>query len=266
MKISVCIICFNEEINIRRCLESTKWADEIIVVDSMSRDSTLEIAGKYTEKIYRRPWTGYVNQKNFALSKAEGTWILSIDADEEISRDLQKEIKKEIQSPEAFDGYKIPRLSFYQGRWVKHSGFYPDRQLRLFRRSKGHWVGSRVHERVQVQGGTGTLKNNLLHYPYKGSISGQIHTIANFSSLLAENMFEKGEHFNLFFLLLRTPLKFIEIYFFRLGVLDGFAGFVIAVSSAFAIFARYTRLKEIEFSTGKPDKLSLSNEKNSTGN
>ena len=245
MTLSVCVICFNEERNIRRCLESSTWADEIVVVDSMSQDETVEIAREYTDKVYQREWPGYIDQKNFALSKAKNDWILSVDADEEISQSLQYEIKREIEKQDAKDGYRIPRRSFYQGRWIKHSGFYPDRQLRLFRRNKGYWVGKRVHERVHVNGEIGLLKKDLLHYPYKGTISGQVQTVDKFSSLLAENRFQEGERYSLFLLLLRPPIKFIEVYFFRLGLLDGLAGFIIALTSAYAMFVRYVKLREL---------------------
>ncbi len=245
MTISVCIICFNEETNIRRCLESSKWADEIIVVDSMSQDRTAEIAREYTDNVYQQAWPGYVEQKNFALSKAKSDWILSIDADEEISQGLKDEIRKEIEKEDAKDGYRIPRLSFYQGRWIKHSGFYPDRQLRLFRRNRGYWMGKRVHEMIHVNGKVALLRNNLLHYPYKGTISGQLKTVDKFSTLLAENMYEKGKRYHLFFLLMRPFFKFTEMYFIKLGFLDGIAGFIIALTSAYAMFVRYVKLREL---------------------
>lgn len=245
MTLSVCVICFNEERNIRRCLESATWADEIIVVDSMSQDRTAEIAREYTDKVYQQAWPGYVEQKNFALSKAKGNWILSIDADEEISQGLKDEIRKEIEKEDAKDGYRIPRLSFYQGRWIKHSGFYPDRQLRLFRRNRGYWVGKRVHEMIHVNGKVALLRNNLLHYPYKGTISGQLKTVDKFSTLLAENMYEEGKRYHLFFLLMRPFFKFTEMYFIKLGFLDGIAGFIIALTSAYAMFVRYVKLREL---------------------
>ena len=250
MTISSCIICLNEETNIKRCLESSKWADEIIVVDSMSRDRTVEIAKEYTDKVYQRAWSGYADQKNFAASKATGEWIFSIDADEEISQSLRYEVRKEIEKQDAKDGYRIPRLSFYQGRWIKHSGFYPDRQLRLFRRNRGYWIGKRVHERVHVNGEVGFLKSSLLHYPYGGTISGQLQTVDKFSTLLAQNLFEEGKRYDPLLLLLRPPLKFIEVYFLRLGLLDGLAGFVIALTSAYALFVRYVKLRELEKGLG----------------
>jgi len=245
MTISICIISFNEEQNIRRCLESATWADEIIVVDSMSQDKTVEIVREYTDNVYQKAWPGYVEQKNFALSKAKGEWILSVDADEEITESLRNEILDEIQKDGAKDGYRIPRRSFYLGRWINHSGYYPDRQLRLFRRKRGHWTGGRVHERVDVQGSIGELKGDLLHYPYKGIISGQLQTVNSFSSLMAEDMYERGKRYHTSLLLLRPTFKFFEVYLLKLGFLDGVAGFIIAVTSAYAMFVRYVKLREL---------------------
>jgi glycosyltransferase involved in cell wall biosynthesis len=248
MTLSACIICRNEESNIRRCLESTTWIDEIIVVDAMSQDKTVEISKEYTDKVYLRAWPGYVDQKNFAVSKANGSWILSLDADEEITANLRNEILSEIKKENAKDGYRIPRRSFYQGRWINHSGYYPDRQLRLFRREKGHWVGGRVHERVAIQGRIGDLKEDLLHYPYQGILSGQIRTVNSFSSLIAQDMYERGKRYHILFLLFRPTFKFLEVYLLKLGFLDGVAGFIIAVTSAYAMFVRYVKLRELETS------------------
>ena len=245
MILSVCIICFNEEQNIRRCLESVTWADEIIVVDSMSQDKTAEIAKEYTDKVYQKTWVGYVDQKNFAISKTNGNWILSVDADEEITSTLRDEILAQTAKDDAKDGYRIPRRSFYQGRWINHSGYYPDKQLRLFRRERGYWTGGRVHERVEVQGSVGDLKKDLLHYPYKGVISGQLQTVNSFSSLIAEDMYERGRRYHISLLLLRPTFKFFEVYLLKLGFLDGLAGFIIAITSSYAMFVRYVKLREL---------------------
>jgi glycosyltransferase involved in cell wall biosynthesis len=246
MTISICIICFNEEHNIRRCLESSTWADEIIVVDSMSQDKTVTIAREYTDMVYQKAWPGYMEQKNFALSKANGVWILSLDADEQVTPELRDEILAELGKPDAKDGYRIPRRSFYQGRWINHSGFYPDKQLRLFRSAKGRWTGGRVHEKVEINGIVGELRSDLLHYPYKGVIFGQLQTVNSFSSLFAQDMHEKGKRYCLLLLLLRPVLKFLEVYVIKFGFLDGVAGLVIAVSSAYAMFVRYVKLRELE--------------------
>ena len=246
MKISVCIICLNEEQNIEYCLASATWADEIIVIDAGSEDKTIEIVKSFDARLFQREWTGYVDQKNFALSKADGDWVLSLDADEVVSSDLREEIKLLIDGAPEKDGYVIPRLSYYQNRWIRHSGFYPDRQLRLFKRLQSHWIGGRVHERAEVQGSIGELRNNILHYPYKGSIVGQLRTLNNFTTLQAEDLFEKGKRYHLSLLLSRPFFKFLEVYFFKLGFLDGLAGFIIAITFSYSMFIRYVKLRELD--------------------
>ncbi|MBW1779521.1 MAG: glycosyltransferase family 2 protein [Deltaproteobacteria bacterium] len=245
-RLSVCIISYNETRNIRRCLDSITWVDEIIVVDAMSSDDTRDIAGQYTDSVFQRPWSGYADQKNAALSKAHNTWVLSLDADEAVTPLLKEEILTEIVRPDAKDGYRMPRRSFYQGRWIHHSGFYPDRQLRLFRREAGRWVGGRVHERVEITGNVGELRNDLLHYPYNGVISGQLKTVDSFSGLIAEDMVEKGKRFHMMHLLFRPVFKFLEVYLLKRGFLDGLPGLIIAVTSAYALFVRYVKVREIE--------------------
>ncbi|MCP4578827.1 MAG: glycosyltransferase family 2 protein [Deltaproteobacteria bacterium] len=245
-RISACIICRNEEQNIKRCFESLKWVHDIIVVDSMSTDRTVEIAETYTDRIFQRAWPGYAAQKNFALSKAKNDWVLSLDADEAVSKALSDEISSEIAGPEALDGYRIPRRSLYQGRWINHSGYYPDRQLRLFRREKGRWVGGRVHERMAIEGDVGDLKQDLLHYPYGGRLSGQLKTVNSFSTLLAEDMYDRGKRFHLIHLFSRPFFKFLEVYLLKRGFMDGLPGLIIAVSDAYAMFVRYVKLREIE--------------------
>jgi glycosyltransferase involved in cell wall biosynthesis len=244
--ITACIICRNEEKNIGRCLESLKWVQEIVVVDSMSTDRTVEIAQAYTDRIFQREWPGYAAQKNFALSKAKTRWVLSLDADEAVSKALCEEIGSEVAGLEPLEGYRIPRRSFYQGRWINHSGYYPDRQLRLFMRQKGRWVGGRVHERMAVEGTVGDLKEDLLHYPYGGRISGQLKTVDSFTTLLAQDMYDQGKRFHLPLLFLRPLFKFLEVYVVKKGCMDGLPGLIIAVSDAYAMFVRYVKLREIE--------------------
>lgn len=245
MRISVCIICFNEEKNIARCLNSVMWADEIIVVDSLSTDATADIVRNYTEKIFERPWPGYVEQRNFALTQSTGDWVFFIDADEEVSSDLKDEILNKVKEDKS-DAFKIPRKSFYQGKWIKHSGYYPDYVLRLFRMGKAKWIGERVHERIDIDGKIDYLENDLFHYPYGGSISGQILTVDEFSSLQAEDLWDKGVRYSILRLIFRPFYKFIEIYFLQKGFLDGTAGFIIAVISALNVFVRYVKLREKE--------------------
>jgi glycosyltransferase involved in cell wall biosynthesis len=250
MLISACVICLNEERNIGRCLSSLDGADEVIVVDSGSTDRTVEIARSYTDFVLHRDWTGYADQKNFAMSRARGDWILSVDADEEVSGELKQEIDMVLASDPLEAGSKIPRRSFYQGRWINHSGFYPDRQLRLFRRGRAGWVGRRVHERVEVDGPVGKLKSDLFHYPYNGAISGQLKTVDAFSSLLAEDLRDRGAGFHLWLLIARPVFKFLEVYILKKGFLDGTPGLIIAVTSAYALFVRYVKLREMEKGIG----------------
>jgi glycosyltransferase involved in cell wall biosynthesis len=246
MSLSVSIICFNEEINLRRCLESVCWADEIVVVDSFSQDRTLDIAKEYTGRVFERPWTGYRDQKNYALAQCNGEWILSLDADEEVPEALREEIREAIRQPNGEEGYRIPRRSYYFGRWINHSGFYPDRQLRLFKRGFGVWVGGRVHERVEVQGRVGHLTNDLFHYPYEGSISGMLRKVDAFSTLNAEDLYDRGKKYHLAQLVFRPVTKFVEVYFLKLGFLDGLPGLIIAGMSSFTMFVRYSKLRELE--------------------
>ncbi|VBB47676.1 Glycosyltransferase, group 2 family protein [uncultured Desulfatiglans sp.] len=247
MGLSACVICYNEEENIGRCLESVSWVDELVVVDSLSRDDTVRIARSFTGKVYERPWEGYVRQKNFAVSEARQDWILSLDADEQVSKALREEILAVMARPEAKNGYWMPRCSFYQGRWIRHSGFYPDHQTRLFRRGKGRFVGGRVHERLEIEGPVGRLTQDLLHYPYHGGLTGQIDTVNRFSSLLAADLHDRGKRYGGHLLLLRPVFKFLEVYVLKRGFLDGTAGLIIAATSAYALFARYVKLREMEY-------------------
>lgn len=252
-KISVCIICFNEERNIRQCLESVKWVKdnggEIVVVDSFSTDKTLEIARQYTDKIFQNKWPGFVNQKNYAVSLAQNEWILSIDADEVISNKLRDEIIAEWDkgSYENTDAYWMKRHTFYLGRWINHGGWYPDCKIRLFRKNKAKWGGLGLHERIIMKQGSTTrkLNNDIAHYTYK-NLSHQIRTIDKFSDISSETLVNEGETFCLHSLLFRPPVKFIETYLIKLGFLDGLPGLIISVASAFYIFVKYAKMWERE--------------------
>ncbi|MBF0452525.1 MAG: glycosyltransferase family 2 protein [Candidatus Magnetomorum sp.] len=244
--ISVCIICGDDEHCIRRCLESATWADEIVVVDHCSKDNTFAIVKEFTDKAYRRPWTGFIDQKNAVLSHASCDWVFSLDSDEAITDELRKEIQELIQDVTAKEGYYVPRRTFFHGRWINNSGFYPDRQLRLFKRTCARWVGERVHERVEIDGTIGQLKFDLLHYPYKGTVEGLERTANRYSSLQAQNIHDQGKRFRLWRVLFRPFFKFLEVYVLKRGFLDGIAGFIIAINSSHSMFLRYIKLREIE--------------------
>lgn len=243
MGVSACVITFNEENNIKDCLESVTWTDEIVVVDSFSTDKTVEICQAYTEKVFQRKWSGFLDQKNFALQQAIHNWILSIDADERVSSPLRDEIIGELRNDDDVGGYYIPRHTYYLGRWINHGGWYPNCQLRLFRKDKGKWAGEQLHEKVRVVGKTKTLRSDLLHFAYR-SLSDQLKTIDHFSRASAEIMRRKGIRVTPFHLLVRPPIKFLETYIYKQGFLDGIPGLINAIAYSFYVFMKYAKVWE----------------------
>ncbi|MEW6457409.1 MAG: glycosyltransferase family 2 protein [Acidobacteriota bacterium] len=245
MKISVCIITHNEENRLPETLKSIeKIADEIIVVDSFSKDKTIEIAKSSGARIFLKEWADYSNQKNFAISKASFPWILSIDADERISEELRNEILTLKKTEPEEDGFFIKRKNYYLGKWIKHSGWYPDRKLRLFRKEKANWEGEYVHESLILRGKAGKLKNNILHYSYR-NISDHVKRINSYSSLSAQKMFEERKKSNIILALFSIPLTFIRFYLLRGGIFDGIQGLIISILSSVYIFLKYVKLWEM---------------------
>ncbi|MHC4593627.1 MAG: glycosyltransferase family 2 protein [Planctomycetota bacterium] len=238
------IITLNEEAKIRDCLESVKWANEIIVVDSCSRDKTVEIAREYTSKIHEREFTGFGEQKNFALSKAEGDWILSIDADERVTPELQEEIERILDNPKAC-GYYMPRKSYFANKWIKHCGWWPDYVLRLFRRDRGHFSDRFVHEAVVVDEPTTKLNNPLEHHPYS-SVSELIKKADEYSTLGAQVLVAEGKRCSCCSALSHSTLAFVKTYFLKMGILDSWMGLVIAYSNAVGVFYRYVKCIEMK--------------------
>jgi glycosyltransferase involved in cell wall biosynthesis len=241
MTISCIIITWNESKNIRRCLESVKWADEIVVVDSNSTDDTKKIAMEFTDKIFNLDWGGFGAAKEFAKKQARGEWILSIDADEAVTQELREEIQKVISSADPQDGYFIPRRSNFLGRWMKHGGWYPDFVLRLFKKQKGQFTSSLVHEKVIVEGRTGYLKNNLLHYT-DPDLDHYLIKLNRYTTIDALQRSKEDKTSSPADLLIRPAATFIKMYLFKLGFLDGIAGLILAVSSAFHVFVKYAKL------------------------
>jgi glycosyltransferase involved in cell wall biosynthesis len=250
-KVSACITCCDEEKNIRRCLESVRWADEIVVVDSFSKDRTLSICREYTERIYQHKWLGYIGQKNLIKDLANGPWILFIDADEEVSPSLRTEIEREFESGAnaGYDGYEFPRMVYYLGRWIRHGEWYPDVKLRLFRKDKGVCGGKEPHDRTSVPGPVKRLSGHLYHYTYE-NISDQIRTLNDFSSITAKGMFESRSRFHWYDFLFRPILRFLRGYVVKGGFLDGRRGLVIAMCSSFGVFLKYAKLYELELTAG----------------
>ncbi len=244
-QLSACIIAYNEERNIGNCLKSLVWADEIVVVDAFSQDKTAEIARQFTDKVVQNRWPGFVQQKNFALSKASYDWILALDADEIVSEQLKHSIVKLLSSEPSFDGYLIPRRTFYLDRWINHCGWYPEYRLRLFRKSKARWGGIDPHDKIMLDSGeTGSLRGDLYHYPYH-NISCHLETIARYSTISAQQMAKQGRRFHLRDILLRPPLRFMKMYLWKLGFLDGKAGLFISSLGAVYVFNKYLKLWEL---------------------
>ncbi len=243
-QISVCIITLNEEVNMRECLQSLQWADEIIIVDSGSKDQTLKICKEFGAKIFHHPFAGFRDQKNFALDQAKNEWILSIDADERVTGELQDEISTLIREDLNINGYFIPRLNFYGSKFIRHSGWYPDFVLRLWKKSKGRWSGKNVHEKVVISGKVGYCKNAIKHYTYRNA-SDYMKRINLYSTLLAMEKYRLGKRFSFLRLLVKPVLRFFKSYIWKLGFLDGVEGLVIATSSSYLTFIEEVKLREI---------------------
>ncbi len=254
VKVSVCIITGNEQKDIRRCLESVKWADEIVVVDSFSTDLTLTIVAEYTDRIYQHRWLGYIGQKAVAKSLAKNEWVLFVDADEAVSESLRVEIATVFQNgfPVGFNGFDFPRLVWFLNRWIRHGDWYPDAKLRLFRRTKGTCCGTEPHERIDIEGCVGHLKAPLHHYTYE-NIQEQIGTMNRFSSISAVGTPKRwSKRKVLFGMLAHAPFRFFRCYVIKLGFLDGIPGLIIAVASAFGTFIKYAKLWEFNLNE-KPE-------------
>jgi len=241
--ISVIIITKNEEKSIQRCLESIKWADEIVIVDSGSKDKTIEIANKYGAKVFEKKFEGYSIQKNFAIEKAAGNWLISIDADEVITTELKEEIQKITENPTKYAAFKIPRRLFFQGRFMKWGGCYPNYQVRIFRKDKAKFDIVPVHEKLIVDGDIGKLKGGMTHYSYE-NLTDYFDRFNRYTSLDARKRYNKGKRFCLWHYL--VPLhKFVSMYFFELGFLDGIQGLNWAILCAFYDIVKFMKLKEI---------------------
>ncbi len=245
MDISVVIITYNEEDRLEDALKSVaKLADEIIVVDSFSTDKTLDLAKKYTKRVYQREWTNFADQKNFANDKASLAWILSLDADERVSPELLEEILSIKESEPECVGFSIPRRVHYLGKWIRHSGWYPDRKIRLFRKEEARWEGEYIHEKLAIEGKIERLKGSIHHFTYR-NIADHLERINNFSKLGAQKLYTQKKKARWFHLIFLPFFRFIKSFFFRLGFLDGFVGLVISVLNGYAVFIRYAKLREI---------------------
>ncbi|MGA8030132.1 MAG: glycosyltransferase family 2 protein [Bryobacteraceae bacterium] len=244
MKISATIITFNEERNVARVIESLRCCDEILVLDSGSNDRTVEIASKLGARVVEASWHGFAAQKNIAAKLATHDWILSLDADESLSEALEAEIWQIKKNGPEFDGYTVPRLAQYLGRWILHSGWHPDRKVRLFNKQKAEWMGEFVHESVKVDGAVGHLKSNLLHFTCN-SLSEHLRTMDSYTTLAAQEMVSTGKNVGMAKLLFDPPWTFLRTYVLERGFLDGPEGLTIAYMAAFYNFVKYSKARHM---------------------
>ncbi len=246
MKISVVIIAQDEEDRIEDALKSCQdVADEIVVVDGFSKDRTVEIAERFGSKIYQKEFVDFGSQKNFALKKASHEWVLNLDADERISQQLKGEILKlKSRKKIEVDGFLINRKTAYLGRWIRHSGWYPDRKMRLFKKAKSRWQG-RVHEGLILAGKRARLEGDILHFTYR-DMSDHVQRLNRYSQLQAEDIAARGKKLLYLRALLLPPITFLRFYLWKAGILDGFPGLVIALVSSWATAMKYLKAIEIK--------------------
>jgi glycosyltransferase involved in cell wall biosynthesis len=242
--LSVILITKNEDHNIRDCLSTIVWAEEVIVVDGGSTDTTVSRAREFTDKVFVRPWEGYGAAKNFALAQATNDWVLWLDADERVTDQLKDEIKHVLEVDDgAVAAYSMPRRANFLGRWILHCGWYPGRVTRLFRRSSGRFTEARVHERLEIQGRTGELRSDLLHYT-DPSLSHYLDKFNKYTSLASEELNEEHKQFHIGQVTVRPFWTFFKMYFLQRGFLDGIEGFTLCILSSCYVFTKYVKLWE----------------------
>lgn len=246
LPISVCVVARNEESNLPRLLGSVSgWVEEIVVVLNNTTDSSAEVAARYGARVEPRPWIGYRDTKNVTLGLASKPWVLALDADEEVSLALKEEIQGFFSNELhlRYSGARFPRKTWFLGRWIRHGDWYPDRQLRLFRREAGRWGGSPEHDKIELEGDCRLMRAELHHFsnPTIGSYVGKINV---FSDYFLKRQLERGAAWSVSAAVFRAWWRFVRAYFIRLGLLDGFPGLFIAASTAYSTFVRYSRLYE----------------------
>lgn len=251
--ISAFVVCMNEEQQIRRCLESVKWCDEVVVIDSGSTDGTLAIVREYTDKVFHREWTGYVDQKRYGLQQCSSDWVLNLDADEEVSVELKNEILKVLTQDKQsssggrrISGYFISRVVYFLGRWWRKGGWYPEYRLRLCRRLDTTWIGVDPHEKASVSGATARIKGDLLHYTYD-SLADQVHRINTLSSNAADTIIKSGQRTSMFEIFIRPVTRVFKFYILKRGYREGFAGLIVAWLEGLQVFLKYAKVWESRY-------------------
>lgn len=246
LKVSVVVIGYNDEPNIRACLESAQWADEIIFVDSYSTDATTRIAAEFTDKVFQHKFEAFGKLRNDAIAHASNDWIFSLDTDERATPEIRDEVRALLaRGPEA-PAYFVPRKNFFLGRWIKHCGWYPDyRQPQFFDRCRLRYRdGDLVHESFDVEGSVGYLKEQVIQIPFR-DIKQFLSKMDRYSDLMARRLIEKKRRFHPYQLVARPIFTFLKMYLFRLGFLDGLQGFILSGLYAYYTFIKYVRLWEL---------------------
>ncbi|MFH0944035.1 MAG: glycosyltransferase family 2 protein [Planctomycetota bacterium] len=250
-RVSACIIARNEAAHITECIETLGFADEILVVDSLSTDRTVELARKAGARVIEQEFLGHVQQKQLAVDRASHDWVFCIDADERASSQLALEIARVLAAPRAA-GYEVARHTFYLGRYIDHGGWWPEWRLRLFDRRQGCWTGTDPHDHVRVEGTVERLSGELTHYNYR-DLSHHLRKIDSYTSIIAERRVAAGERCSLFRLVTRPPLRFLKMYLLKAGFLDGVRGFIVAWMGAVYVFMKYAKLWERRPKAGQKD-------------
>jgi glycosyltransferase involved in cell wall biosynthesis len=253
-RLSVTIITLNEAEHIGAAIDSVTWADEVIVVDSGSTDGTLDIARAKGVTVLTRAWSGYVDQKNFAAQQASNDWIFSLDADERVPPALTAEIRGALAKDPETRAYRIPRVAFHLGRWIRTTDFYPDYQTRLYDRRHARWQGKYVHESVTSDGPVGQLQSPIEHYSFK-NLQDQIDRINHYTTLAAQQMHEAGRRSSSLHLLVHPPAAFLRNYVLRRGFADGSVGLTISLVNAYSVFLKFAKLWELQ--RGGPHPLAV---------
>jgi glycosyltransferase involved in cell wall biosynthesis len=246
--VTVTIITLNESRHIAAAIDSAAWADEVLVVDSGSTDDTVSIAAAGGARVMTRTWPGYVDQKNYAASVASYDWIFSLDADERVTPALAAEVRETVDGSPAERAFRVPRVTFHLGRWVRTTDFYPDYQTRLYDRRAARWQGKYVHESIAADGPVGQLKNELQHYSYR-DLSDHLDRINRYSTLAAQQMLESGRRASPADLLLHPPAAFLRNYVLRGGFADGMAGLTISLVNSYSVLLKFAKLWELQQET-----------------